>query len=135
VAAACNGTEKPGAVDVTPVAPLPAHVAGVCRDVVSRLPQSVADGVQARRTAPDAGTTAAWGDPAISFRCGTGAGALLDDQYVFDGVTWAMHDTGATRTWTTRGRAVNVQVVIPDHYDGQAEILGSLAAALAPTAR
>jgi hypothetical protein len=117
------------------VASLSPQVAGVCREVVARLPRSLDDGADRRTTTPDAGTTAAWGDPAISFRCGTAPGALLDDQYVFDGVQWAMHDTGATRTWTTRGRAVQVQVVIPDHYDGQAEILGSLAVALAPTAR
>ena len=135
LASSCTGSDAPRPVDVAPVASLSAHVVSVCRQVVGRLPTSLADGVERRRTSPDERTTAAWGEPAITFRCGTGPGRLLDDLYVFDGVQWAMHDTGATRTWTTRGRAVEVQVVIPDHYDGQAELLGSLATSLAPTAR
>jgi hypothetical protein len=83
---------------------------------------------------PESATTVAYGsDPAIQVRCGVPAGLASDEPYTFDGVQWAMHDTGATRTWTTLGRAVNVQVVVPDHYDGQAELLGSLATALAAT--
>jgi hypothetical protein len=114
---------------------LSSQVAVVCREVVTRLPRSLDEGVDRRSTRPESGTTAAWGLPPITFRCGTAPGAARDDLYEFDGVQWAMHDTGATRTWTTRGRAVDVQVVIPDHYDGQAELLGALAGALAPTAR
>jgi len=68
-------------------------------------------------------------------RCGVPAGSPRDDAYDFDGVRWAMHDTGGSRTWTTLGRAVNVEVVVPDAYSGQAELLGGLAVALRPTAR
>ena len=114
---------------------LPAHVTATCRTFVDRLPGELAKGVRRRDVRPDAASTAAWGDPPVLLRCGTAAGSVLDDLYEFDGVQWAMHDTGATRTWTTRGRAVEVQVVIPDHYDGQAELLGALASALAVTAR
>jgi hypothetical protein len=120
---------------VSPVAELAAHEIGICRAVTRALPESLAQGVRRRRTEPDEGTTAAWGEPAIVLRCGVEAGAARDDLYEFDGVQWAMHDTGATRTWRTRDRAVEVEVVVPDHYDGQAELLGSLAKALAPTAR
>jgi hypothetical protein len=118
---------------VQPVATLAAHQTAVCRDVTRALPKEVAADVVRRRVSPDDGTTAAWGDPAIVLRCGVAPGSALDDLYEFDGVQWAMHDTGSTRTWTTRGRAVNVQVVVPDHYSGQAELLGSLATALAAT--
>ena len=41
-----------------------------------------------------------------------------------------MHDTGASRTWTTRGLKVNVAVEIPDHFDAQAELLGAMAKAI-----
>jgi hypothetical protein len=106
--------------------------AAVCATAVAELPVTLAG--QARRlTSPSATSTAAWGDPPITFVCGVPAGSALDDPYEFDGVTWAMHDIGSARTWTTRGRAVNVVVTVPDTYDGQAELLGSLAGALTPT--
>jgi hypothetical protein len=120
---------------VQPVAALTPHQTAVCRSVTAALPKEVVVDVVRRRTTPEDGSTAAWGDPPIVLRCGTGPGSPLDDLYEFDGVQWAMHDTGDTRTWTTMGRAVNTQVVIPDHYSDQAELLGALAKALAPTAR
>ena len=133
LAGACHYTGPLPAVRVQPVATLTAQQTAVCRSVTGALPKELAADVVRRRTDPDDGSTAAWGDPAIVLRCGVGPGSALDDLYEFDGVQWAMHDTGATRTWTTLGRAVNVQVVVPDHYDGQAELLGSLATALAAT--
>lgn len=135
LATACSDTGPLPAVRVQPVATLTPHETAVCRSVTGALPKEVVVDVVRRRTTPDDASTAAWGDPAIVLRCGVAPGSALDDLYEFDGVQWAMHDTGATRTWTTLGRAVNVQVVIPDHYGDQAELLGSLAAALAPTAR
>jgi hypothetical protein len=105
----------------------------LCATVTSQLPEAVAEGVTRRQTAPDRRTTAAWGDPAVVLRCGVPEGSSRDDPYEFDGVRWAMHDDGGTRRWTTRGRRVNVEVVVPDAYSGQAELLGGLAVALAPT--
>jgi len=104
----------------------------VCAAVVAALPSSFA-GQQRRATDPTSTTTAAWGNPPITFVCGVPAGSSLDDPYVFDGVRWAMHDVGDARSWTTLGRRVNVVVTIHDKYDGQAELLGSLATALSPT--
>jgi hypothetical protein len=118
---------------VQPVATLSPQQTTVCRSVTGALPKELVKDVVRRRVAPDDGSTAAFGDPAIVLRCGVGPGSALDDLYEFDGVQWAMHDTGATRTWTTLGRTVNVQVVVPDHYDDQAELLGALATSLAPT--
>lgn len=106
----------------------------VCAAVVSALPQSL-EGQARRVTRPSPTTTAAWGDPAITLVCGVPPGSPLDDPYEFDGIRWALHDVGAARAWTTRGRRVNVVVTVPDAYDGQAELLGSLARALAPTGR
>jgi hypothetical protein len=101
--------------------------------VTRQLPQSLAEGVERRETAPDRRTTAAWGDPAVVLRCGVAEGSTRDDPYEFDGVRWAMHDDGGSRRWTTRDRRANVEVVVPDAYSGQAELLGALATALAPT--
>jgi hypothetical protein len=104
----------------------------VCTSVVKALPASLG-GRERRRTEPSSTTTAAWGDPAITLVCGAPGGSRLDEPYEFDGVHWAMHDVGAAREWTTLDRWVNVVVTVPDAYDGQAELLGSLAAALSPT--
>jgi hypothetical protein len=138
LAASCTGSATPAvapAVAVTPATGLSAHVRAVCAQVTRSLPREVAAGVGRRVLRPDDATVAAWGDPPVVLRCGVPAGSPRDDPYEFDGVRWALHDTGASRTWTTLGRAVNVEVVVPDAYDGQAELLGGLATALAATAR
>ncbi len=114
-------------------APASGDATSVCAAVVAKLPLTLG-GESRRLTSPSPTTTAAWGDPPITFVCGVGEGSARDDPYEFDGVQWAMHDVGAARTWTTRGRAVNVVVTVPDAYSGQAELLGSLAGALTPTA-
>ncbi len=54
----------------------------------------------------------------------------MDEPYSFNTVQWAMHDTGAARRWTTRKLKVNVEVVVPDAYSSQAELLGSLSTAM-----
>jgi hypothetical protein len=113
-------------------APATGDAASVCATVVAELPLTLA-GQTRRLTSPSPATTAAWGDPPVTFVCGVAEGSALDDPYEFDGVAWAMHDIGSARTWTTRGRAVNVVVTVPDAYDDQAELLGSLAGALTPT--
>ena len=104
----------------------------MCAEVVGALPEQLTPGVTRRATTPVSATTAAWGEPAITLRCGTEPGSRRDDLYAFDAVTWAVHDTGATRTWTTVTAKVPVQVVIPDAYDSQAELLGALAVAVRP---
>jgi len=122
-------------VEVEPAAGLSSSARSVCERVVAALPASLGEGAARREVGPDRRTTAAWGDPAVVLRCGVAEGSSRDDPYEFDSVRWAMHDVGAARRWTTRGRAVNVEVVVPDAYSGQAEMLGSLGEALAPTAR
>ena len=102
-----------------------------CTDLKGQLPAALAPGVDKRPALPESATTTAYGsDPALTVRCGVREGLATDEPYTFDGVRWAMHDTGATRTWTTRGLRVNVQVVVPDHFDAQAELLGAMASAL-----
>lgn len=133
VAGCSSGPGRTGAVRLEPVATLAPAAVEVCKRVVTALPKQIAPDVNRRVTAPPSLSTAAWGDPPITFRCGTAPGSKRDELYSFDAVTWAVHDTGASRTWTTVSARVPVQVVIPDAYDGQAEMLGGLAAALRPT--
>jgi hypothetical protein len=53
-------------------------------------------------------------------------GLASDDLFTFNHLQWAMHDTGDARRWTTRGLRADVEVVVPDAYSSQAELLGSL---------
>ena len=121
---------------VPPVNGLPPSTLLSCTDLKGQLPSSLAQGVTRRPATPESATTVAYGsDPAIQVRCGVPAGSPLDEPYVFDGVQWAMHDTGASRTWTTRGLKVNLQVVVPDHFEAQAELLGAMASAITSALR
>ena len=130
---ACTGsTARPdNAVSVPAVNGLSTSTLLSCADLKGQLPSELAAGVGRRPAVPTSNTTTAYGDdPAIMVRCGVKAGSALDEPYTFDEVQWAMHDTGATRTWTTRGLKVNVSVVIPDHFEAQAELLGAMAKAI-----
>lgn len=116
---------------VAPVNGLQPKVLLACADLKGQLPKSLAPGVDRRPAVPESATTLAYGtDPPITLRCGVPEGLATDETYVFDQVSWAMHDTGATRTWTTRGLKVDLQVVVPDHFEAQAELLGAMSAAI-----
>jgi hypothetical protein len=101
-----------------------------CRGLRIDLPTTVPGGAKQRRVVPVSDTTAAWGTPPITLRCGVPEGSKADNPYTFNGVAWALHDNGRSRLWTTTGRKVNVVVEVPDSYDGQAEIIGSLSTAV-----
>jgi hypothetical protein len=101
-----------------------------CPALIARLPHELPQGLKQRVTSPASTSASAWGDPAIVLRCGVSAGLEVDDPYTFNTVQWAMHDVGAARRWTTKGLTPNVEVVVPDAYSSQAELLGSLSAAL-----
>jgi len=102
-----------------------------CRKLKAGLPAQLGAGIASRQADPVSDTTAAWGDPPVSLRCGVGPGSPRDEPYTFNGVRWALHDTGASRTWTTLGRKVNVAVEIPDAYSSQAELVGTVSFAVA----
>jgi hypothetical protein len=109
---------------------LPAKTLVACRGLKSALPDEIAPGSALRATRPLSDSTAAWGTPAITLRCGVPAGSPRDDPDTFNGVAWAQHDNGASRLWTTTGRPVNVVVEVPDAYSNQAELIGGLAKAV-----
>jgi hypothetical protein len=133
LAVACSkGQAEPrNAVSVAPVNGLSASTLLSCTDLQGQLPSQLSTGVSKRPAVPASSTTTAYGpDPAITVRCGVQQGSATDEPYTFDAVQWAMHDSGASRTWTTRGLQVNLSVVIPDHFDAQAELLGAMAQAI-----
>jgi hypothetical protein len=131
--AACSGSTgvKENDASVPPVNGLAAKTLLSCRTLKAALPEQIGSGIHQRQATPVSDTTAAWGDPVIALRCGVPRGSARDDPYEFNAVRWAMHDTGASRTWTTLDRKVNVSVEIPDAYSGQAELVGKLSFVLA----
>ena len=130
LAACTSGTSgtsgRPTGLRVTPVNGLPAKTLLACRDLTGLLPGELSSGIERRGVTPASDTTSAYGDPAITVRCGVPVGSDRDDPYTFNDVRWALHDSGASRTWTTLGRSVNVEVVIPDTYSSQAELVGTI---------
>ena len=132
LAAACSGPTgvDPAGVQVAPVNGLRPATLIDCRALKGSLPEQITPGVHRRTAEPVSDTTDAWGDPAITLRCGVSKGRASDDPYTFNAVHWALHDTGSSRTWTTTGLRVNVAVLIPDAYSSQAELLGGLASAI-----
>jgi hypothetical protein len=117
---------------VAPVNGLPPETLIRCRSFKAALPDEVGDSLARRGAQPASDTTAAFGDePPITLRCGVAEGSERDDPYTFNGVQWALHDTGASRTWTTVGRKANVAVQVPDRYDAQAELVGAISLAVA----
>lgn len=118
-----------------PVNGLSARTLVACRDVKDALPDPLPQGLDRGDASPASDTTSVFGDPPVTIRCGVAEGSPRDDPYVFNGVTWAMHDSGASRTWTTRGRPVQLEVVVPDAYSSQAEIVGAVSKALVAAAR
>lgn len=65
--------------------------------------------------------TAAWGHPAVTWRCGvpepTGFRVGVETIAVND-VQWYRHDAGDSSTWTAVDRGVYVEVDLPDAYQG-----------------
>jgi hypothetical protein len=78
---------------------------GVCRQLLSALPEQVLD--QDRRAAEPGTSSAAWGDPVITLRCGQGG-----------------------RLFTTIGRQTYVEVAVPSGYAPEAGALVDVAAAV-----
>ena len=106
-----------------------------CRGLQGGLPDELGSGLERRQANPVSDTTAAWGNPAVTLRCGVVEGSGNDQPYTINEVRWALHDNGSSRAWTTRGRAVNVVVEIPDAYDNQAELIGTVSFVVAKALR
>jgi hypothetical protein len=114
---------------VAVAAPVPASssAATVCANLTKAAPKTVND--QSRRTTSPASIfTAAWGDPAITLRCGVPKPTMLvpgtkdynpsaDAAYV-NGVAWLVEKTASGYTFTAYQREVYVEVDVPIAYQG-----------------
>jgi hypothetical protein len=90
---------------------------------MAELPSTLR-GEPSRTTEPDSPLTAAWGDPAITVRCGVPDPAALTptSQLIsIDGVDWLPEPLDDGYRFTSYGRVTNVEVTVPDAYTPEAD--------------
>jgi hypothetical protein len=118
-------------VTVTPPSVGP-DARATCTRVVDALPDTVSD-QPSRATEPTSPLTAAWGEPAIVLQCGVGQPAAYRptaELITVNGVDWFPEEFTEGYVFTTRGRAVNVEVAVPDEYAPEVNPLVDLAPAI-----
>jgi hypothetical protein len=109
-----------------------------CQDLVSALPTDLGD-LPARPVDSPSPYVAAWGEPAVTLRCGVGRPpsfiATADVQQI-NGVTWFAEKRGGTTAWTVVDRPVYVEVLAPaaDASGPVARLSTAVTAALRPQA-
>lgn len=130
-----------GCAGAVNTAPAPYAADPLCAEVLRTSPATLG-GQEERSTTSQA--SGAWGDPAISLRCGVEPpGPTTDRCLAVSGPTdevvdWVMTEEGTGQgeegnwTFTTFGRAPAVEVVIPVQFAGDAptEILVEMEAAI-----
>ena len=128
VAPATSAPASAAALPSIKVAPPPTLSAGqqqACQELISALPTDLGD-LPARPVDSPSPYVAAWGEPAVTLRCGVARPpsfvATADVQQI-NGVSWFAERRGPTTAWVIVDRPVYVEVLAP------------AAAASAPVAR
>jgi hypothetical protein len=128
VAPATSAPASAAALPSIKVAPPPTLSAGqqqACQELISALPTDLGD-LPARPVDSPSPYVAAWGEPAVTLRCGVARPpsfvATADVQQI-NGVSWFAERRGSTTAWVVVDRPVYVEVLAP------------AAAASAPVAR
>ncbi|CAA9333188.1 MAG: hypothetical protein AVDCRST_MAG61-3018 [uncultured Friedmanniella sp.] len=119
-----------GPVQVAEPDPEPAARA-VCDQVLAALPEQVLESTR-RPTEPGV-LSRAWGDPPITLTCGVPAppGLTASSECLeVNGVGWFAEPAEGGTLFTTIGRAVFVEVGVPQDYEPQVDVLVDLAAAV-----
>ncbi len=140
----CSDGGGTGRVEVAEPSPAPTgEAADVCRALADALPERV-DGHERRGTEGDSPYVAAWGDPAITLRCGVGTPARMTpgdpayDPYTTDmmavnEVAWLVDEQDGGVRFTTSESAYFVEVTVPDDYAPEVNPLLDLADAVRAT--
>ncbi|GAB3600409.1 hypothetical protein GCM10027446_33610 [Angustibacter peucedani] len=93
-----------------------------CAQLADRLPRTVRDAGRVP-TSSSSPAVAAWGEPAVVWRCGvTAPGPTTDECLDVDGVDWVAHPLDDGTSFTTYGRDPAVQVLVP-HVGGSPDPL------------
>jgi hypothetical protein len=102
----------------------------ICARVLGALPTTLA-GHPARSVSTAPERIVAWGDPAIVLRCGVEPPAEPQGEAVIGGATWSADERDSTAVFTTKGRAVLVELSVPRAaVANPAEVVASLAPAV-----
>jgi hypothetical protein len=127
------------AVAVTPPAPASRAAAASCAALNRLLPKTV-DGQSRRSVDPSSQLTAAWGDPAITLRCGVPEPTVLvpgspdydpsADEIYADGVAWLIEPVGSGYRFTAAQRSVYIELDVPPVYQPETDALADLSAAV-----
>ena len=115
-------------VAVPPAAAPPA----ACAALAAELPKRLA-GQDRRTTEPDSTSTAAWGDPPISLRCGVDRPAAYQptsELVAIDTIDWLPEPLSGGVRFTTIGRSTGVEVTVPNAYAPEASVLAELSPAV-----
>ena len=127
------------AVAVAAPTPTSSSARSECAALTKAVPQSV-DNETRRGTSPSSPLTAAWGDPAITLRCGVPEPEILRpgsktydptaEEGYFNGVAWLIEKTGDGYRVTAAQRAVYVEVDVPNAYSPQTSAVIDLSPAV-----
>jgi hypothetical protein len=115
------------AVTVAPAGTSPVG-AVACEALQSQLPARLADQPRLAVT-PDEGTTAAWGTPAIVWRCGVGKPGALEPTsqlITVDGTDWFPEELTDGFRFTTVGVSPATELTVPKAYPNAASLLTAL---------
>ena len=104
-------------------------VVAACTALTERLPAELDKDVRRRAVTGDPGRTAAWGDPAVTLRCGVPLPDQTATPLVIDGLAFVTDKQAGHVLWTTADRSVNVTLDIPTSYE-QAYLVQALVPAL-----
>ncbi|MFF4530340.1 DUF3515 domain-containing protein [Streptomyces sp. NPDC001407] len=127
VAVGCTSAD--GTASAEPAPSPSGKQAAYCRDLHKALPAKV-NGLKRRTGGPASEFTAAWGDPAITLRCGVRRPLILtpgykryrpgSDTWEVNGVEWMpeQQPDGSVRC-TTSKREAWVEVTVPEKFTGE----------------
>jgi hypothetical protein len=102
-----------------------------CARLAARLPPTLR-GQGRRATTSPSPAVAAWGDPAIVWRCGVPLlGPTQDECTQVDGVDWVRVPLADGSSFTTYGREPAVQLLVPRAYAPEPLVLPALSRVVA----
>lgn len=101
-----------------------------CSRMAADLPQRLLNQDRVT-TSVDSPAVAAWGRPAVIWRCGVPPpGPTTQECVTVDGVDWVVDSLDDGTGFVTYGRVPAVQVLVPDHYAPETFALPALADAV-----